>query len=182
MKKFVMHPDRDQFLQPEKPPGAAFVGQCAVWSLFADSNQTSSVRNVPYKGQTFQIINHLFPFKVKMLEKWDISDSEIMRSLERDSANRSAAEWLLTQTLDSACRELLELGREIYRSFFENFKNLPTAKYQIEHWDAGWWQIKRSLADAGLEQNKLEQIEETKRGISRKICQAAMDLGMVASA
>ncbi|HUZ08523.1 MAG TPA: hypothetical protein VMV89_13680, partial [Candidatus Paceibacterota bacterium] len=56
--------DRDQFLMPEKVPGISFVRQCAVWNLFADSNQTASLRNVFYKGKTFQIINHFFPFKV----------------------------------------------------------------------------------------------------------------------
>jgi hypothetical protein len=153
-----------------------------VWNLFADSNQTSSVRNVPYKGETYQIINHLFPFKVSALAKWDISDSDIMRSLKPDTGNRFAAEWLAKQALDSACEEILDIGREIYKSFFTNFKDLPTAKYKIEHWDAGWWQIKRGLVEAGLEKNRLEQIEEMKMRIGPKICAAALDLRIIASA
>jgi hypothetical protein len=174
--------DRDQFLQPEKTPGIGFVRQCAVWSLFADSNQTASLRNVAYKGETYQIINHFFPFKVSAVSKWEISDSDIKRSLHQDAENRFVAEWLAEQTLDSDCKELLEVGREIYKSFFKSFKDLPTAKYKVEHWDAGWWQIKRCLVEAGLEADRLEQIEELKKQIGPKICTEALALGIITSA
>ena len=61
--------DRDQFLQPSGQPSLGFVRCCAVWNLFADSNQTASLRNVAYKGATFQIINHFFPFRVAAREE-----------------------------------------------------------------------------------------------------------------
>ncbi len=131
--------DRDQFLQPEKPPSIGFVRQCVVWSLFADSNHTASLRNIKYKGEIFQIINHFFPFKISVARKWKISDSDITRSLTLDADDRFVANWLAEQKLDSTSEKLLELGQEIYQNFFENFKDLPTAKYKIEHWDAGWW-------------------------------------------
>ncbi len=173
--------DRDQFLQPENPPSVGFVRQCAVWSLFADSNQTASIRNVAYKGETYQIINHFFPFKVSTVKKWEISDSDINRSLKQDSENRFVAKWLTEQKLDSASEELLEIGHEIYKAFFENFKDLPTAKYKVEHWDAGWWQIKRCLVEAGLESRRLEQIAEIKKQVGPKICDQALELGIISS-
>jgi len=61
------------------------------------------------------------------VKKWEISDSEIARSLTRDADDRFVAQWLSAQKLDSASEELLELGREIYRTFFKEFKDLPTA-------------------------------------------------------
>ena len=73
--------DRDQFLQPKTKPSISFVRQCTVWNLFADSNNTASLRNVAYKGKIFQIINHFFPFKFATVKKWEISDSDITRSL-----------------------------------------------------------------------------------------------------
>jgi len=152
-----------------------------VWNLFADSNQTASLRNVAYKGETYQIINHFFPFKVSVLKKWKISDSDILRSLNQDSDNRFIADWLTEQTLDADGKELLETGREIYRAFFENFKDLPTAKYKVEHWDAGWWQIKRCLVEASLETDRLEQIEEIKKRVGAKICDEALELEIITS-
>ncbi len=171
--------DRDQFLQPDRKPGASYVRQCAVWNLFADSNQTASLRNVAYKGQTFQIINHFFPFKTSTLKKWRIADSDIVRSLAQDAADRFMADWLSGQKLDAASEELLELARAIYKAFFENFKDLPTAKYKVEHWDAGWWQIKKCLVEAGLEGERLAQIEELKKQIGPKICAQALELGII---
>lgn len=173
--------DRDQFLQPNAKPSVGFVRRCVVWSLFADSNQTASLRNVAYKGKTFQIVNQFFPFKVAMVKKWEISDSEIARSLTRDTADRFVAEWLAVQKLDADGKNLLELGLEIYMAFFKLFRDLPTTKYKVEHWDAGWWQVKRCLAEAGLESERLEHIEEIKGQIGAKICEEAADLGILSS-
>ncbi|MSU59412.1 MAG: hypothetical protein EXS35_14785 [Pedosphaera sp.] len=174
--------DRDQFLQPKSKPGIGFVRQCAVWNLFADSNHTASLRNVAYKGRTFHIINHFFPFKVSVVKKWEISDSEISRSLQTDAADRFVAVWLAEQHLDSASAKLLEFGREIYKMFFKEFKNLPTAKYKVGHWDAGWWQIKRCLVEAGLEKERLDEIEEIKKQLGMEINGEALDLGIITSA
>ncbi len=171
--------DRDQFLMPKKTPGIAFVRQCAVWSLFADSNQTASLRNVAYKGRTFQIINHFFPYPSSAIRRWNISDSAIAQSLADDTADRFVATWLKKQKLDAACAELLEIGREVYKKFFEHFKDLPTATYKIEHWDAGWWQIRRCLVEAGLETERLEKIEDIKKSIGEKISEEAVRLGIV---
>ena len=174
--------DRDQFLQPVREPGADFVRRCAVWSLFADSNQTASLRNVAHKGRTFQITNHFFPFKVAVVESWEISDSDITRSLAVDSADRFVAGWITAQKLDAAEAGLVELGREIYAAFFENFKDLPTAKYKVEHWDAGWWQIKKCLVEAGRNAGQFAQIEELKKQIGAKIREEALGLGIIACA
>jgi hypothetical protein len=173
--------DRDQFLQPNSKPSASFVRWCTAWNLFADSNQTASLRNVPYKGKAFQLINHFFPFKVAVLKKWPISDSEIVRSLSRDSDDRFMVKWLSGQKLDSLSQQLVDTGREVYKAFFASFKDLPTAKYKVEHWDAGWWQIKKCLVEAGLEADRLEEIEELKKKIGAKICDEAFALGIISS-
>jgi hypothetical protein len=173
--------DRDQFLQPNEEPSASFVRRCAISSLFADSNQTSSLRNVAYRGRTFQVINHFFPFKASLLEKWDVSDSDIRKSLERDSNDRFVAIWLAEQKQDALGEKMLEVARDIYGTFFRNFKDLPTAKYRIEHWDAGWWQIKRCLVEVGLEKERLARVEEIKDRLSSEIREAALHLGMIAT-
>ena len=173
--------DRDQFLQPETKPGISFVRQCAVWNLFADSNHTASLRNVNYKGKTFQIINHFFPFKVSVVKKWEISDSDISRSLTLDTDDRFVAKWLAEQKLDSACENFWKSARKFTNRFFKNFKDLPTAKYKVEHWDAGWWQIKRCLVEAGLEAERLDEIEEIKKQLGAEINKETLDLGIITS-
>ena len=174
--------DRDQFLQPTKNPSAGFVRRCAVWSLFADSNQTASLRNVAYKGKTFQITNHFFPFKLSVLKKWKISDSDIIRSLADDGADRFIADWLVAQKLGPEETELWGVGREIYETFFREFKDLPTTKYKVEHWDAGWWQIKRCLVETGLMAAQFAQIEDLKKQIGAGIREEALSLDIISCA
>lgn len=174
--------DRDQFFMPTKEPEAAFVRRCVMWNLFADSNQTASLRNVAYKGCIYQITNHFFPFKVSMVKDWQISDSDISRSLVADPTDRFVAQWLDSQKLNSDESELLDLGREIYKAFFQDFKDLATAKYKVEHWDAGWWQIKKCLVEAGLKTGQFAQIEEIKKRSGSKIREEALDLGIISCA
>ena len=174
--------DRDQFLMPETKPSVAFTRRCVVWSLFNDSNQTASLRNVSYKGKVFQIVNHFFPFKHSVVKKWEVSDSDITRSLKVDTEDRFIASWLAAQKLDAECEELLEIAQEIYRSFYKHFKDLPTAKAKVEHWDVGWWQVKRSLAESGIEEEKFKQIEQLKKKIGAKISSEATELGIISSA
>ncbi len=173
--------DRDQFLQPKEKPGIGFVRQCAVWSLFADSNQTASLRNVAYKGKVFQITNHFFPFNHSLVKKWEVSDSEIVASLGADTEDRFMAKWLAQQKLDADCEALLKTSSEIYQAFFKSFKDLPTSKFKVEHWDAGWWQVKRSLVEAGLEAERFSQVEMLKRQIGAKISSEAAALGIVSA-
>ncbi len=171
--------DRDQFLQPVEKPGVSFVRRCAVWSLFADSNQTASLRNVAYDGKVFQIVNHFFPFKISVVKKWEISDSDITRTLQQDAGDRFVANWLAGQKLDAACEELLETGRKIYLAFFKNFKDLPTSKFKAEHWDVGWWQVKKCLVEAGLEKERFARVEEIKKAVGGKIRDEALALGII---
>lgn len=173
--------DRDQFLMPESKPGIGFIRHCVVWSLFADSNQTASLRNVPYKGRTFQIGNQFFPFKHATVKQWEVTDLEIKRSLDQDEEDRFVARWLAAQKLDADSAELLEVARLVYQAFYRHFKDLPTARYKVEHWDAGWWQIKRCLSDAGIELQQLARIETLKRPLGAAIAAEAAGLGIIAA-
>ncbi len=173
--------DRDQFLQPRKQPSVDFVKICTVWNLFSDSNQTASLRNVDYLGNTYQIVNHFYPFRVATLSHWIITDSEIKRSLTKDPQDRFVALWLDSQRLDPQSQNLIKIGKEVYKSFYANFKDLPTAKYKIEHWDAGWWQIRKCMIDAGLESSKFVELEDLQKKLGLVIYGSALDLGIISS-
>lgn len=59
-----------QFYSPEREPSEEFVSDCAVWSAFADSNNTCSLKEVVYKGNVYRVKNQLFPFSLKESEEW----------------------------------------------------------------------------------------------------------------
>ena len=83
--------------------------------------------------------------------------------------------------MDAASVQLMDLARDVYKTFFSNFKDLPTAKYKIEHWDAGWWQIKKCITEAGLEQARIEEIDKLRNKLGAEISEEALDLRIITS-
>lgn len=83
--------DRDQFLQPDEKLSDEFISDCVVWSLFADSNQTSALRDVGYKGQIYQIVNQFFPFERYEIENWECANPDIFLD---NSGERYVAKYL----------------------------------------------------------------------------------------
>jgi len=150
--------DRDQFMAPNKELSQEFIADCAVWNLFAKSNQTAALRDVEYEGKIFQIPNHFFPFTVDEIKKWTIADNNIALQIAM-AKNTFVSEYLRKQTLSNEAKDLLNAGREIYRFYFENINQLRTSKFKIETWDAGWWQIRMALND----QNFAEELFSTQK-------------------
>jgi hypothetical protein len=42
--------------------------------------------------------------------------------------------------------------------FYLHFNEVAWPKFNIQNWDAGWWQIKQALNDVGLAQELLEEL------------------------
>ena len=160
--------DRDQFLKPNKKLSKSFINDCVIWSLFSNSNETVSLRDVVYKNQTFQISNNFFPFRIQDVTKWEIADREIIKSLTK-AENRFVAEWLNEQTLSREATQVLDAGEELYKFYFEHFTELNTAKFKIHTWDAGWWQIKHALLEQNLGNELLEELKSKHNRLKEKI-------------
>ena len=69
--------DRDKFMQSTAELSREFICDAVIWSLFAPSNQTVSLRNVEYEGEVYRMPNNLFPFLLEEISAWKISDAEI---------------------------------------------------------------------------------------------------------
>lgn len=139
--------DRDQFMQPTKKLPAEFVTDAVIWSLFAPSNQTVSLRNVEYDGKIYRMPNNFFPFTLDELRTWEISSPEIKLQLAMAKEDRFAASWLKGRELSTEARAVLSAGRELYKKFFAELAELNVQKYKIADWDAGWYQIRMSLGE-----------------------------------
>ena len=137
--------DRDQFLQPTKPLTREFITDAVIWSLFAPSNQTVSLRNVEYEGATYQIVNNLYPFKLSEVRSWECSSIKIAARLETATSDRFAALWVKNNPLSAQAQAVLDAGRAIYKKFYAELSRLDVRKFKIEDWDAGWYQIRMSL-------------------------------------
>lgn len=154
------HNDRDQFMQPKGTISKDFISKCVVWSLFGPSNQSASLREVQYQGKKFRIVNHFFPIQHKTVNNWVVNDANIRKDLKSDKSDRYVAVWLSSHRLNKECKDLMTVGEDIYKFFFESINQLPTSRYKIECWDAGWWQIRRALTEANLAIDELKLLDE----------------------
>lgn len=170
--------DRDQFMQPNKKLSKSFINNCVLWSLFSNSNETVSMKDVVYEKKTFQIPNNFFPFRIQDLKKWTITDKEIKKSLS-SAENRFVAEWLKEQKFSKEANEVLEAGKELYKFYFEHFTELNTGKFKIHTWDAGWWQIRQALLERNLGKVLLEDLKAKHNKLKEKILPEIYEYGFL---
>ena len=160
--------DRDQFMKPECELTEEFITDCVVWNLLSNSNNTVSLKDVEYEGEVYQIHNHFFPFTISEVKKWNISDSDIAFTLA-SAQDTFVANWLANRTLSTDANAVIEKGREIYQYYFSNLNQIRTSKYKIHTWDAGWWQIRQSLADVDLGGTLMKEIKVLHDELKRKL-------------
>ncbi len=141
--------DKDQFLRPTKKLPREFVTDCVVWSLFASSNNTASMCNVEYEGETYRIKNNLYPFSIDEIDQWQCSMPELFYALE-DEEDRFAARRLQEYELSEEANAVLDSARPIYREFYAQLIELDRKQFRLEAWDVGWYQVRNALKDAGL--------------------------------
>lgn len=137
--------DRDQFMQPTKKLPAEFVADAVIWSLFAPSNQTVSLRNVEYEGEKYRIANNFYPFMLSEIKNWHCTSPEIRMQVARACEDRFAAIWLKNHELSIESQAILSSARAIYRKFYAELENLDVMRWKITDWDAGWYQIRMAL-------------------------------------
>lgn len=172
---------KDEYLAPneEHPQWKEFIGDSLVYSLFHTSSNQSSLRNVEYKGKTWDIINEFFFMSRKEMmqlsEAHKLYDTyeEVRTDKERfvyqllelvcgrgnDSFGSSLPEQTcnaLPETLSPEALAVLEKAREITRLTFP-FRQLfhdEHPEYQILNWDCGWYQIKALAKEYAKEDMK----------------------------
>jgi len=151
--------DRDQFLIPSIAVSQEFINDCTLWNLFSNSNQTAAMKDVVYEKETYQIENHFFPFLLKELKTWKITDSDIALSLASVS-DRFVAHWVSEHDLSDEANAVYEAGKEIYKFYFANLNQLRTHLFEIKTWDAGLWQIRNVLQDQNFARDLFKVLKE----------------------
>jgi hypothetical protein len=172
------HNDRDQFLQPSKPVPVEFVLDSVVWSLYANSNETTAMRDVTYGDERYQIPNHFFPIALSTLKTWSVSDSDIRIQLP-NAADRFVAQWLQDKPLSDEAVSVVDAGAAVFRVYFENLHQLRTSKFKIETWDAGWWQVRQALADRELGVLELAALKKAHAALREKLLPSIESLGFL---
>lgn len=138
---------KDEYLAPNESheKWEEFVNDSIIYSLFHTSSNQSSLRDVEYKGKTWQIYNEFF-FMAKqeimaLAEKYKLYDTY---EEARTDKERYVYDLLSQKTLSPEAKAVWDKACDITRKTFEyrELFNEEHPEYQILNWDCGWYQIK----------------------------------------
>ena len=170
--------DRNQFLIPHTEPSKEFLNDCVVWSLFASSNETTALNKVSYLGNIYQIKNNLFPFSIEEIKHWEIKDPDFRQQLVKDE-NRFAADWLAKNDLSDEAKKVIEKAKTVYKLFYASLNQMATNKWKIDSWDAGWYQIRRCLAEHNFATDEIKELSKANEQLANKILPQIEEFGFL---
>jgi len=152
--------DRDEFSVPDltHPDYEQFALDAIVWSLFHGSNNTSSLGNITYKGQVYDIPNHFFWMIPQEMMDIPGLPRPIWQQC-RSAQPRFVSTWLHEHQHDLTTDALsvLELGRDLVR-ISAPLRPHALPRFQLDRWDAGWYQVRMGLF--GTKDVPFQQTEE----------------------
>jgi hypothetical protein len=170
--------DRNQFLIPHTEPTKEFLNDCVVWSLFASSNETTALKNVSYLDNTYQIINNFYPFKLEEIKLWEIKDPDFRQQMTKDE-NRFVADWLSKNDLSDEAKDVIEKARAVYKLFYLSLNQMATNKWKIHTWDAGWYQVRRCLAEHNFATEEIKELSKANQQLANKILPQIEEYGFL---
>lgn len=114
--------DRDQFGVPDMSSAEyeLFRNDMIVWLLFGNFNHSASLL-VEYGGENVDIVNHMF---------W--------------KPGRFAGDWLQDKEFSQSAVDLMTFCNVLYDEL-QQYKSKAESKYQLDRWDAGWYQWRKAL-------------------------------------
>ena len=141
--------DKDEYMKPntEHPKYAEFEADSIVYSLFNNSSQQSSLRNVDYKGKKWNIYNHFFWMsRDEIMNLANQHNNDDVYNDARTDKDRYTYEMInkYKSLMSTEALNTLEKANElVIKSFkYRNLFNEDHPEYQINTWDAGYYQLK----------------------------------------
>ena len=173
--------NRDQFYQPtDDNLPLEFISDCVVWSAFATSNNTVSLKNISYQGKNYQIDNQMFPFMLSEVSHWKCSLPDIRAQLISANEDRFLAKWLDSAQLSEDALLVINAARALYKCVYANLHTIRWLDYKIQLWDLGWWQIKEAAKQIEVAQPLYEDLRNTERALGAKLHAQIASYGFMA--
>ena len=144
--------DKDEYLAPNEghPDYKRFESDSIVYSLFHNSSNQTSMRQITYKGKLYDIPNEFFWMsKDTMMDLANEHHDDFMFNDARTTSKERYVFNLLqkpevSQHLSDTAKQLLSMATEMtvksmkYRTLFES----DHPDYHIHTWDSGYYQLK----------------------------------------
>lgn len=139
---------KEEYMIPDtqNPMYKQWIDDCVIYSLFENAAYQSSLRNIKVSGQTYNIINQFFFMSND--EMRDLADKIYNDNVFKDTklfqGERFMYNYLKNRSLTSEGMAVFEKARELVVKSFEYRADFDESnpEYQINTWDAGWYQIK----------------------------------------
>lgn len=144
--------DKDEYFVPNEtnPDYSKFTLDSVIYSLFGCESQQSSLRNVGYKGKTWNIENNFFFMsKADMQDLANTYHNNECYNDARTSDDRYVYKFI-TEHWDSFSEDAKAVYNAAVNLVKESFRyreafNEDHPEYQINNFDAGWYQVKAML-------------------------------------
>ena len=172
----------DEYMAPDtsNEKWQEFENDSIVYSLFESKSNQSSLRDIEYKGKRWNIKNEFFWLsKEEMLELSNVNGNDWCYNDARTSEERYVYKLLQSIELSNEAQAVLDKASEILRKTFKfrTMFNEDHPEYQINNWDASWYQIK-ALAKEYCKED-LEQFKELYKKLSDKMRPQVYELGFL---
>jgi hypothetical protein len=131
-----------------------------IYSLFNGKSNQSSLRNIQCENKSWDILNHFFFMseqEIKELAQGKKDRETINNDIEKDILNHGGDRFVYEQIkaieavngFSDDAQALLDKARELVKKSFKYRKLFAQThpQYQIETWDAGWYQVRGLLKE-----------------------------------
>lgn len=144
--------DKDTFLIPntEHEKWQEFKNDSIIYSLFQSASQQSSLRNIEFENQTWDIKNEFFFMsKAEIMKLANENNFDFTYNDAKVSEERFVYKKLQEIELSKEAQDVLNKAVELTRKSFKyrEMFNQEHPEYQIMNWDCGWYQIKAVLKE-----------------------------------
>lgn len=139
---------KDEYMVPDisHTEYAQWNNDAIIYSLFNNSSQQSSLRDIDYKGKKWDIQNHFF--FMSNAEMAELANKNNFNEMYQDTKkfNKDSYVYILLQTtnLSPDAKEILDMAKAlIVKSFtMRATYHAEHPEYHLNTWDAGWAQLK----------------------------------------
>ena len=172
--------NRDHFYAPSiRVLPDDFISDCVVYSSFEDNNQTVALKDVEWDGRIWQVENHMFPFLLKEIRKWNISSEYMRHQIYSANEDRFLATWISSHNLSPESSMVMTAARALYQAVYSQFNDTYWNDAQMETWDFGLAQIKKAIKNTDVAQSELKVLKEVHKKLRDKLLQKIYEYGFM---
>lgn len=175
--------DKDEYLVPDinHEKYEEWNNDALIYSLFNTSSAQSSLRDIEYANKKWNIKNEFFFMSVDDIEELadEHENDDIYDDIKAFGDERYVYKLLKNIILSEESQLVLDKAIELTKKSFKyrNMFNEEKLEYQINTWDAGWYQIKGVLNEYMKDEYK--EFVELYRNLEEKMRPMVYELGFL---